>query len=160
MAERALQPVPEGMNTLTTYLWFNGNCCEAVEFHQKALGAELAGPVVNAPDGKGVLHAVLKIGNSHFMMADPWPGAWERGPEGAASAGFWLYVEDCDAHFNRATSAGCEKIFPLADAFWGDRMGKVKDPYEHCWAFATHQWNYTPEEMQKGQEEWLESLND
>ena len=69
-------------------------------------------------------------------------------------------MEVCDAHFNRATSAGCEKIFPLADAFWGDRMGKVKDPYGHCWAFATHQWNYTPEEMQNGQEEWLESLTD
>ena len=159
MAQPAPKPVPEGMNTLTTQLWFNGDCAKAVEFYQKALGAEPAGPVVPGPEGKGVMHAMLKIGNSHVMMADAWPGSWETGPAGNATAGLFVYVDDCDKLLDRATVAGCEVIFPVADMFWGDRMGKVKDPYGHCWGIATHKWIYTPEEMQKGQEEWLKSLN-
>ncbi len=158
MAERAPKPVPEGMNTLTTHLWFTGNCGEAVEFYQIALGAEPAGPVVHAPDGKGVLHAMLTIGTSHVMMADAWPGGWEQGPEKSATAGLWVYVEDCDALFNRAVEKGCEVVMPMEDAFWGDRMGKVKDPFGHCWAIASHQWEYTPEEIEKGQQEWLKSM--
>jgi uncharacterized glyoxalase superfamily protein PhnB len=146
------------MNTVTTQLWFKGDCAQAVEFYQKAFGAELAGPVVPGPEGKGVMHVMLTMGNSRIMMADAWPGAWEQGPDGSATAGLFLYVDDCDAVFNRATEAGCEPIFPADDMFWGDRMGKVKDPYGHCWGIATHKWVYTPEEMQQGQEKWLQSL--
>ena len=101
----APKPVPEGMNTLTTHLWFSGRCGQAVEFYQKALGAELAGPVVPYPDGQGVMHAMLKLGNSHFMLADAAPGGWEKGPETYATAGLFAYVEDCDALFQRATAA-------------------------------------------------------
>jgi uncharacterized glyoxalase superfamily protein PhnB len=146
------------MNTLTTHLWFNDNCAEAVEFYQKAFGAELVSPVVPGPEGKGVMHAQLKLGNSHVMMADAWPGSWEVGPSGSATAGLFVYVDDCDKLFHRAIEAGCETIFPLADMFWGDRMGKVKDPFGHCWGIATHKWIYTPEEMKRGQDEWLKSL--
>jgi uncharacterized glyoxalase superfamily protein PhnB len=146
------------MNTLTTQLWYNGDCAQAIDFYQKAFGAELAGPVAKAPDGKSVMHAMLKIGNSHIMMADAWPGAWEKAPQGSATAGLFVYVEDCDRLFERATKAGCETIFPMADMFWGDRMGKLKDPYGHCWAIATHKWIMTPEEMERGQKEWLRSM--
>ncbi len=157
MAEPAPNAVPEGMNTLTTHLWYNGNCGQAVEFYQKALGAELAAPVVPTPDGKGVLRAMLQIGNSHVMMADVWPGQYETGPSGSATSSMWVYVEDCDALFDQATEAGCEVIAPMADMFWGDRVGKVKDPFDHCWAIASHKWIYTPEEIQQGQAEWLKS---
>ncbi len=92
------------------------------------------------------------------MMADGWPGAWERGPNKVATAGLWVYVDDCDALFKQATDAGCQVLMPLEDAFWGDRMGKVKDPYGHCWAIATHKWVFTPEEMKKRQQEWLKKL--
>jgi len=67
-------------------------------------------------------------------------------------------VADCDAVFQRATKAGCEVLFPINDMFWGDRMGKVKDPFGHAWGIATHKWDYTPAEMQKGQDEWLRSM--
>ncbi len=70
-----------------------------------------------------------------------------------------MYVEDCDVIFNRAVEAGCEVLMPMADAFWGDRFGKVKDPFGHCWAIATHKWVLTPEEMQERQQEWLKSLD-
>ena len=158
MAQPAPKPVPEGMHTITTQLWFNGDCADAVEFYQKAFGAELAGPVATGPGGKGVMHALLKMGNAQLMMADAWPGMWETGPEGAATAGLFVYVDDCDALFTRAAEAGCEVIFPMNDMFWGDRMGKVKDPYGHCWGIATHTWDYTPKEVEKGQEEWLKSM--
>jgi len=158
MPRPAPRPVPEGMNTITTHLWFNGDCARAIDFYQKALGAEPVGPPVPTPDGKGVMHAMLRIGNSHIMMADAFPGAWEKGPRESATAGLFLYVENCDQIFDRATKAGCEAIMTVSDQFWGDRMGKIKDPFGHCWAIATHKWLMTPEEMQKGQEEWLKSM--
>lgn len=158
MPKPAPRSVPEGMSTITVHLWFNGNCSQAIEFYQKAFGAELAGPVAHAPGGKGVMHAMVKLGNSHVMMADAWPGAWEKAPQSSATAGLFVYVDDCDKLFDRATKAGCETIFPMADMFWGDRMGKVKDPYGHCWAIATHKWLMTPEEMKQGQDEWIKSM--
>jgi len=91
-------------------------------------------------------------------MADAWPGNWEQGPATSASASMWVYVEDCDAVFNRAVEAGCEILEEMMDAFWGDRNGKVKDPFGHCWSIASHKWILTPEEMQKGQKEWEEGL--
>jgi uncharacterized glyoxalase superfamily protein PhnB len=146
------------MNTITTQLWFGGDCAEAIEFYQKAFAAELVGDVARGPGGGGVMHAMLKIGNAHIMLADAWPGAWEQAPQDSATAGLFLYVDDCDRVFERATKAGCEVIFPMADMFWGDRMGKLKDPYGHCWAVATHRWDLTPEEVEQGQKEWLTSM--
>lgn len=158
MPENAPRPIPEGMNTLTTHLWFNGNCNEAIEFYQKALGAELEAPAITGPDGKGVMHAMLKIGNSHIMMADAFPGSWEKGPEEAATAGLWVYVDDCDAVYDQAVNAGCKVEIEMMDAFWGDRMGKVRDPFGHCWAIASHKWMLTPEEMRERQEAWLKTV--
>lgn len=158
MPRPAAKPVPEGMHTVTPHLWFNGNCAEAVTFYQKAFGAELAAPVAFGPDGKSVMHAMIKLGSSHLMMADAWPGQWEQAPKGSATAGLFVYVENSDALYDRAVKAGCEGLFPMADMFWGDRMGKVKDPYGHCWGIATHRYEMTPEEMKQGQDAWLKSM--
>ena len=158
MAEKAPSSKPAGMHTLTPHLWFNGNCQEAVAFYQKALGATLTAPVVMGPGGSSVLHAMLAIGDSPFMLADAWPGTWEKGPDGSSTVGLWVYVEDCDALFKRAADAGCETEFEMMDAFWGDRMGKVRDPFGHCWAIATHKLVLTPEEIEEGQQAWLQTL--
>ena len=158
MPKKAPRQVPEGMNTVTSHLWFNGNCKEAIEFYKKALGAESFLPVVESPGGKSILHAMLKLGDSNIMMADAWPGQWEQGPKENATTGMMVYVEDCDALFNKAIDAGCEVIYEMMDAFWGDRMGKVKDPFGHCWAIATHKLVLTPEEMEERQKEWLKNL--
>ena len=157
MAEKAPKPVPDGMNIATAHLWFNGNCGEAIELYKKILEAEFAFPPMPWPDGKGVMHAMMRIGDTNIMMADAWPGRWEKGPTDGTTMSFFLYVEDCDASYNRAIEAGCEVVEEMMDAFWGDRMGKVKDPFGHCWSFATYKWVYTEEEMQKNQEEWLKS---
>jgi len=160
MARPASKPVPGEMHTITPHLYFNGNCEEAVDFYQKALGANLACPVMKGPEGKGVMHAMLQIGDSHVMLADACPGHREKGPSDGVTTGFWLYVENCDAWFQRAVDAGCEVLMQLNDAFWGDRFGQVKDPFGHCWSFATHKWDLTPEEMNQRQEEFLHAVAD
>jgi len=159
MAEKAPKPVPDGMHTLTTQLWFDGNCNLAIDFYQKAFGAELIAPIVEGPGGQGVMHAMLKFGDSQIMMADAMPGSWETGPKDSATASLWIYVEDVDTAYNQSVKTGCEVIYKVMDAFWGDRTGKVKDPFGHTWTIASHKWDYTPEEIEKGQKEWLENLN-
>lgn len=158
MAKKAEKPVPEGMHTVTVHLWFNGNCRKAVEFYQKALGMEVAEPPVSTPDGSGILHIMMQLGDSRIMMADSWPGAYEQGPKESATAGLYLYVEDCDTLYNRAVEAGCEVTQPIMDTFWGDRNGQVKDPFGHVWSIASRTLILTPEEIEKRQKEWLDGL--
>ena len=160
MAEKAQKAIPEGMHTISIHLWFNGNCNEAIEFYQKAFGAELVAPVVPTPDGDGVLHAMLRLGDSPLLMADSWPGSWESGPKQNTTASMWIYVEDCDKLFNRAVEAGCQSKVSMNDAFWGDRFGKVQDPFGHVWSIATHKWVYSSEEMQRKQKEWEDKLRE
>ena len=129
--------IPANMPALIPHLHFNGNCRSAVDWYQVALGAELEAPPVSTPDGKQIMHAMLRINGSPFMVADSWPG-WEHGPREGATAGMWIYVEDCDALWKGATEVeGAEVLMPLADMFWGDRMGKLKDPFGHTWSIAT-----------------------
>lgn len=158
MAEAAKSPVPEGMHTITTQFFFNGNCKEAVEFYKKAFNAEQLGELVMAPDGKSVWHVMMQIGNSHIMMADAMPDGYEKGPSGNGTMSIWLYVDDCDASWKQAIDNGCTEMFPMMDAFWGDRLGKLQDPYGHCWAIASHKWIYTPEEMKEKQDEFIASM--
>lgn len=158
MAKPAKAPVPEGMHTITPHLWFNGEAAAALDLYQRAFGAEVVGDVAKGPDGKSVMHAMLRFGTSHVMIADAWPGNWERGPTDAATAGLWVYVNDCDALFRRAAAAGCEVTMPVADMFWGDRMGKLKGPYGHTWAIATHKEVLTPEEIHEREQAWLRSM--
>lgn len=159
MAERAPHPVPDGMSTVTTHLWFNGQCHEALKVYAEILDAKIQGQVIPWPDGKNVMHAMFKVGDTNLMAADAAPGRYESGPTEHASASFYCYVDDCDAYYNKAVEAGWEIVEEIMDAFWGDRSGKVKDPFGHCWAFSTFKWIYTPEEMQQKQSEWEASLN-
>lgn len=147
MPEPAPQPVPDGMSTVTAHLWFKGDCREAIGFYEDALGGALVSDVVPTPDGSAVWHAMLQVGDSRIMMADAMPGGIETGPDAATTVGFWLYVDDSDLWYGRAVAAGCEVIDEIQDMFWGDRVGKVRDPYGHVWAFATHKWNPTEEDM-------------
>lgn len=157
MPQPAPKPVPDGMHTVTPHLHFEGDAKRAFAFYQEAFGAEVVTPIVPGPDGTGVMHAMIRIGDSNIMMADAVPG-WERGPRRGTTVGMWVYVEDCDALFDRATEAGCTVIMPMDDMFWGDRMGKLKDPFGHTWAIATHKLVYTPEEIQRHHEKQLEGM--
>ncbi len=153
----AANPVPDGFHTVTAHLWLR-DCTGAIDFYKRALGAqELV--CKRGPDGKSVMHALLKIGDSLVMMADEWPDSHERSPAaaGGATAGLWLYVPDADGLFAKVVAAGAEVMMPMMDAFWGDRFGKVKDPFGHAWYIATHTEDLSDEEIDRRAAEWFSS---
>jgi uncharacterized glyoxalase superfamily protein PhnB len=102
-----------------------------------------------SPDG-AIMHAELRIGDSMLYLCDEFPGMEVRSPQsmGGTSTTIHLYVPDVDAAFNKAVAAGAKVIMPLMDMFWGDRYGKLADPFGHSWSLATHKEDLTPEQMQ------------
>lgn len=150
--------LPKGSHTITPQLYFNGQCKEAIPFYEKVFGAKLLYPPMTTEDGRRILHAMLQIGDSQFMVSDGWPGSHERGPDAYSTCGLYIYVPDCDAIYQKAIDSGCEVIHEMMDAFWGDRGGRVKDPFGHCWGIATMRYEMTPEEVKQGQEKWLASI--
>jgi PhnB protein len=152
---KAKKAVPEGFHTVTPHLTLD-NAAQAIDWYKKALGAEEIARAVG-PDGK-ILHAELRIGNSLIMLNDAIMGG--KGPKelGGSPASLWIYVEDCDALFNRAVAAGGQ-VLPgmgaMADQFWGDRCGSLKDPHGYSWTIATRKEDLTPQEMEQRQAEFM-----
>jgi len=150
-----VQPVPDGYHTVTPYLVLR-DAKGAMEFYRRAFGAETK-TSMPAPDGR-IMHAEMKIGNSMVFMADEFP-EWSpetKSPQtvGCVTGSTFLYVPDVDTVFKRAVDAGAKVVMPVTDMFWGDRFGKVTDPYGHHWGIATHTEDVAPEEMKKRQAEW------
>ena len=142
----AVKPIPEGYHTVTPYLTVD-DAAGAIKYYKKAFGATER-VRMDTPDGK-VGHAELEIGDSLVMLSDPTPQATTRPPSelGGTSAGVFLYVEDVDAVVRRAVDAGGTVTMEVADQFWGDRFGSVRDPFGHEWSVATHVEDVPPEEM-------------
>jgi PhnB protein len=140
--------VPEGFHTLTAHLTVR-EASKAIEFYQKALGAEVLF-VHTMPNGK-VMHASLQIGDSRLMLADEFPGMGTPAPQtlGGSPVVLNLYVEDVDRLFNQAVAAGAKVTMPLANQFWGDRYGQIVDPFGHTWALASHVEEVPREEMER-----------
>ena len=145
-----VKPIPSGMHTLTPHLVVKG-ASKAIEFYKKAFGAQEVGRL-NAPDGKAVMHANLKIGDSHVFLVDEFPEMDCRGPQsiGATPVTIHMYVEDADVAFGKAVAAGALVKMPLADMFWGDRYGVLTDPFGHSWSIATHKKDLTPDQIRQG----------
>ena len=144
----AVKAVPDGYHTLTPYLVCK-NASEAIEFYKKALGAT---EMFRMPGPEGrVMHAELKVGTSIFMLSDENPerGALSPKTVGGSPVSVFIYTDDVDGLFKRATGAGANGVAPPSDMFWGDRMGQIIDPFGHIWAMATHKEDVSPEEMQK-----------
>ena len=152
---KAKKPVPEGYHTITPQLTLD-NAAQTIDWYKKALGAEEVSRSVG-PDGK-IMHAELKIGDSRFMVNDVMPGS--KGPRavGGSPASMWLYVENSDALFNRAVSAGAKVQMPLADQFWGDRGGAVADPEGYSWWISTRKEDFTAAEMKQRAEEFFKQM--
>ncbi len=153
---KAKSPIPEGFHTVTPQLILD-NASRAIDWYKKAFGAVEVSRAVG-PDGK-VMHADLKIGDSHVMMNDAMGGG--KGPSsfGGSPTSLWLYVEDADALFKRAVNAGA-KVPPgpmgqIQDQFWGDRCGMVIDPEGYRWTIATRKEDLTQDEMMHRQEEFM-----
>ncbi len=148
----SVKPIPEGYHTLTPYLTVR-DAARAIEFYKQAFGAQERG-VMKGPDGK-VMHAEIKIGDSIIMLADEFPefGALSPQTSGGAGMGLHIYVEGVDAAFDRAVKAGAQVEMPVSDQFWGDRYGKLKDPFGHKWSIATHTKDMSADEMKRNMDE-------
>ncbi len=153
----AVKPIPEGYHTLTPYMTVR-DAARAIEFYKKAFGATERG-VMKDPTGK-VMHAELVIGDSILMLADEYPDYGALSPEtvGGSSMGLHIYVDNVDAAFDRAIKAGARVEMPVMDQFWGDRYGKLKDPFGHKWSIATHTKDLSADEMKRGMEDAMAKM--
>jgi uncharacterized glyoxalase superfamily protein PhnB len=151
------KPIPEGYHTLTPFLTVR-DAARAIEFYKQAFGAVERG-VMKGPDGK-VMHAELKIGNSIVMLSDEFPEYGALSPQsiGGTPMGLHIYVDGVDAAFDRAVKAGAHVEMPVMDQFWGDRYGKLKDPFGHKWSIATHTKDLSMDEMKRGMDEAMAKM--
>jgi len=157
---KAVKPVPDGYHTVTPYLVVR-DTKRALEFYKKAFGAEttLSMP---GPGGR-IMHAEMRIGDSVVFVSDEFldmaPNV--KAPEsigGNVTGSIFMYVPDADAVFKRAVGAGAKSIMPVADQFWGDRFGKVADPFGHHWGIATRKEDLTPQEIEKRKAEFEKQM--
>jgi len=147
---KSTPPIPPGYENLIPHLVCE-RCSEAIEFYKKAFGAQEINRTP-APDGRRIMHASIRIGNSFVFLVDDFPEFCEgksQSPRGLKGTPVTIhhYVENCDAAIKRAQDAGATVVMPARDMFWGDRYGVVTDPYGHKWSFATHLKDPTPDEM-------------
>jgi PhnB protein len=145
MAGRA-KPIPAGYHTATPYLVIR-DAARAIEFYKEAFGAQEM-VRMGGPEGK-IAHAEIKIGDSMIMLADEM--GLNRSPQtlGGSPVSIFLYVDDVDSVFNQTVRAGAKADMPPTDMFWGDRFGKLTDPFGHLWGLATHVEDVPPEEMER-----------
>ncbi|QSN60150.1 MULTISPECIES: VOC family protein [unclassified Caballeronia] len=149
MSHSPVKAIPEGMHSLTPHLVCAG-AAEAIEFYKRAFGAVEMGRLPG-DDGK-LMHAMVKIGDSMLMLVDEHPDFGMLGAKSlkGSPVTIHLYVEDVDATVKQAEAAGARVTMPVADMFWGDRYGRLEDPFGHQWSVATHKRDVSPAEMQQG----------
>ena len=149
------QPIPTGRESLIPHLVCD-SCSEAIEFYKKAFGA-VEEARLPGPGGK-LMHAMVRIEGSAVMLVDEMPEWGSLGPKSlkGSPVTLHLYVKDADAFVQRAVAAGAKVTMPVADMFWGDRYGKLEDPFGHHWSVATHIRDMTPAEMQQAMQKMCE----
>jgi len=149
MAKAAGQNAPQ-LHSLTPHIAVRG-AADAIAFYKKAFGAEEMMRVPMPNDATRLMHACLRIGDSHLMLADEFPGCGV-GPMtlGGSPVTIHLNVPDVDATVAQAVGAGAKVTMPVMDTFWGDRYGQLTDPFGHRWSVATHVRDVSPEELAKG----------
>ena len=150
------QPIPEGYHAVTPSFTFKDSK-KAIEFYKKAFGAKVL-DLLPSPDGGRTMHATIKIGDSILMMGDemPNPNCGKSAETlGSSPISLYIYVPNADAAFKQAIAAGAIETMPVADMFWGDRCGTLKDPFGYQWMIATHKRDLTNDEINKGAESFF-----
>ncbi|HEY9206884.1 MAG TPA: VOC family protein [Candidatus Methanoperedens sp.] len=140
--------IPKDFHSLTADLVVR-DAAEAIEFYKRVFDAKKR-RVFHGPDGH-IVHAEIQIGDSILLLSPEFPEHnvfSPQSPGGGTSTSMFLYVEDVDAVFSKAVSAGATVTMPLADAFWGDRAGGIVDPFGHRWMLATHIKDLSDEELE------------
>ena len=144
--------LPEGYHGVTPSLAVK-NASEALAFYANAFGAQEIARMM-MPDVEKVMHAEFRIANSIMMLSDEFPEMGVVAPEIGQGGSFMLYVEDTDSAFQRAIEAGATQIAPVEDMFWGDRIGRVADPYGYRWMIAHRVRECSIEEVQAAGQQW------
>jgi uncharacterized glyoxalase superfamily protein PhnB len=147
-------PVPEDFHTITPQIAVKG-VASAIDWYTKALGAhELLRSA--APDGQSIMHSELLLGDSRFFVVDEFPESMQSPATlGGTSVTLHLYVRDVDSLFNRAVEAGATVLMPVADQFWGDRYGILRDPFGHRWSIASRIEDLSPKKLQDRAKAWV-----
>lgn len=145
---------PPGYHSVTPTLVVR-DAAAAIDFYQRAFGATELSRMA-APDGS-IAHAEIRIGDSTIMLGEENEQWGTRSPLSlkGVHGSLHIYVDDADAAFDRAIRAGATVRYPLENAFWGDRYGKVTDPFGHEWGLATRVKEMTVEEMEAAGREWM-----
>lgn len=153
------QPIPKGYDRLIPYLTIK-DAAKAVEFYKQAFGATEMDCMMKSPDTGMLMHGELKINGQVVMLSDECADFKMFSPlhYKGTSMSLHLYVEDCDKTFEAAKKAGAKEVQPMQDQFWGDRMGRLRDPFGHEWTIATHKEDLTPEEVAKRGEEFMKKM--
>jgi PhnB protein len=140
--------IPDGYHVVTPYLIVSAGA-KALDFYAQAFGA-IERERMQDPTGK-VRHAEITIGGACLMLADEHPEVDALSPQtiGGSPVGIHLYVEDVDAVVARAVAAGAKLTRPVADQFYGDRVGGITDPFGHRWFIATHKEDLTSAELHR-----------
>lgn len=149
--QKKVEPIPAEYAGVTPYLSVN-DAAAAIEFYKKGFGAT---EVMRLPGPDGKLgHAEIRIGDALVMLADESPDYGNLSPKtlGGSAVRLHMYVENVDAFFEQAVAAGAKVLIPIADQFYGDRSGRLEDPFGHVWLISTHKEDVSPEEMQKRME--------
>ena len=148
---QAVQNPPQGYHTLTPYMTVR-NARAAIDFYKKAFGAEKVLQLDTA-DGT-IAHAEIRIGDSVVMLSEENEAWGTKSPLSLGGSPMFLmaYVADVDAAFRRAIDAGATEVRPVADQFYGDRSGTLKDPYGHQWTLSTHIEDVSEAEAQRRME--------
>jgi PhnB protein len=148
--------IPAGYHTANACLVVRA-AARAIEFYKEAFGAiELMR--LDDPSGN-IIHAQIKIGDSPIDIAPEYaPHNLSPQSLGGSAVPIGLYVEDVDALTERAIAAGAKVIFPIANQFYGDRGGRLQDPFGHMWIVSTHREDMTPQEMSRRAEEWMKEM--
>jgi len=143
-----VKAIPDGYSNVTPYLVIKG-AANAIEFYKSVFGATERFRMPMPGDRIG--HAELQIGDSVIMLADECNEMATRNPLaiGGTPVSIHLYVKDVDNVVNSAKTHGAQVIREVANQFYGDRSGTIKDPFGHIWNISTHVEDVSPEEMQK-----------
>ena len=145
--------IPEGYNAVIPALAFHG-ADAAIKWYVNNLGAKEK-MRFNAPDGT-IVHAEITIGNDVIMLAEE-NLEYNRSPRTLKgnSVNLCIYVQDVDAIVKKATANGAKLLMPIKDEFYGDRSGRIEDPFGYVWVIATHIKDVSEREMKKAMDEMM-----
>jgi PhnB protein len=152
--------VPERFSAVTPSLVVSP-CDEAIDFYMAAFGAEEIEPRMTGPDGL-IGHAEISIEGCVILLGDEWPDGPTTSPRslGGSTGALFIYTADADAMWQRALAAGATEVFPLELQFYGDKAGRIEDPFGHTWGIGQHVEDVSPEEMERRMASFYEDLPD